>query len=172
MESAISSPLATSLDSNQSKFSKRPFLLLEVLISILIVSLCLIPFIHGPISTYRDEMKLLEEMERERLAEYSFIEVKEKLLSREIPWEKIPGKGETSFVFHLTPKFLEIPETKRKKIERSFTLRCTGEKEGEKGEVYKMLKVDLLFSPPLKKEKKHTCKFMVQKLRSPALSAS
>jgi len=149
---------------SRSGFSKKPFLLLEVLISILIVSLCLVPLIQGPIFTYREEMRLLEEMERERIAELSFFEAKETLLNREIPWERLPSKGETSHPFSLSSKEMKIPGLKRKKVERSFTLHCTGEKEGKNGEIYRLLQVRIKLLPSVKKEKTPTYGLMVQKL--------
>ncbi len=118
-------------------------------------------------------MLLLEEMERERISEWSFSEVKEKLLNREIPWDRLPSKRETSLPISLLPKILELPGTKQRKVERSFTLHCTGEKEGEKGEIYRMLRVDIFFNPPLKSKKgkkrrkdKYSYRLVVQKIPS------
>lgn len=152
--------------------SKHTFLLLEILIAILLVSLCLIPLIQSPIQSYRAEMKLLEEMEGERLAEWSFSEVKDKLLKNEIPWDKIPSLTEKSAPIDLPPITIQIPGSKPKKIERSFVLRCgkKGEKEGLKGEIYRMMHVDIMFTPRLsqKKQKKdkrdYSYRLMVRKL--------
>ena len=50
---------------------------------------------------------------------------------------------------------IEIPGAKPKKIERSFTLHChkKGEKEGLKGETYRMLHVKIQFTPRLSQNK-------------------
>ena len=104
-------------------------------------------------------------MERERIAELSFLEAKEKLLNREISWERLPSLKETSHPFSLTRKEIEIPGLIKKKIERSFTLQCTGEKRGKKGEIYRLFVVKIHLTPPLKKEKTPTYKLMVQKFQ-------
>lgn len=151
---------------------KQPFLLLEILIAILLASLCVIPLIQSPIQSYRAEMRLLEEMEGERLAEWSFSEVKDKLLKNEIPWEKLPSLTEKTAPIGLPPITLQIPGSKPKKIERSFVLRCgkKGEKEGLKGEVYRLMHVDISFEPKLtqRKSKKdkgdYSYRLMVRKL--------
>ena len=109
-------------------------------------------------------MRLLDEIERERIAELSFLEAKVKLLNREIPWDRLPSKGETSHPFSLPSKELKILGSKKKKIERSFTLYCTGEKEGKKGEIYRLFKVRIQLLPKIKNEKIPTFKLMVQKL--------
>ncbi len=135
---------------------KRSFLLPEVLIAIFLTSLCLIPLIRSPIESYRTEVELLEEMERERLAEWSFSEIKEKLLTHEIPWEKLPTKGNLTAPIPLSPITIQIPGLQSKTVNRSFVLKCreTGEKEGPQGEIYRMLYVDLLFDPPLPNTKR------------------
>lgn len=118
-------------------------------------------------------MALIEEMERERLSEWAFSEVKEKLLNHEISWTRLPSKGEKTSPIALDPAVIDIPGAKQRKIARSFTLLCTGEKEGPKGEVYKLFQVDILFTPPLKgiksentrkrKKEKSSYRVMVQK---------
>ena len=118
-------------------------------------------------------MLLLEEMEGERLAEWSFSEVKEKLLNHEIPWSKLPSCGEKTQAFQLPSMTIEIPGALPKKIERSFSLRChkNGEKEGLKGEIYRMLHIDIYFTPRLSQKKKkakgrsdYSYRLVVQKL--------
>lgn len=110
---------------------------------------------QSPVEIYRKEIQLLEEMEGERLAEWSFSEIKEQLLNREIPWEKLPSPTEKTASIALPEITIEIPGCRPKKIERSFTLRCkkTGEKKGLKGEIYRMLYVDIQFEPRLSQRK-------------------
>ncbi len=135
---------------------KKPFLLLEILIAILLVSICLVPLIHSPLQSYRAEKRLLEEMEGERLADWSFSEIKEKLLRNEIPWEKLPKAGGQTGPFPLPPAPIEIPGSQPKKIERTYFLSCAkrGEKEGLQGEILRILKVDIAFEPRLSQRKK------------------
>jgi hypothetical protein len=136
---------------------KKPFLLLEILIALALVLLAAAPLIVQPIHLYKAELKLLEQTEGERLADWTFSEIKESLLKNEIPWEAIPSKRTTSSPFSLAPVTLQIPGIHPKSIERSFTLFCKAEKKGLQGETYRLLYVNLSFSPhlcPRKKDQK------------------
>ena len=135
---------------------KKPFLLLEVLIALLLVSLCLIPLIRSPVENYRTEMRQLEEMEGERLADITFAEIKEKLAKHEIAWDRLPAPGTKTAPFPLPSLPIHIPGCKEKKIERAFTLRCDkrGEKQGPHGEITRIVKVDVSFTPQLSQKKK------------------
>lgn len=120
---------------------KNPFLLLEVLIAFTLVTLCIVPLVRQPLQLYRTELAYLEEMELERLAEWAFTEAKEILLKNEIPWAKIPHKGEVAGPFPLSPTTLNIPGCPGKIIERSFLLKGRGEKPGPNGAQYRQLGV-------------------------------
>lgn len=138
---------------------KRTFLLFEILIAFLLVTLCLVPLISQPLKLYRTDMIFLEELERERLADWTFTEVKEKLLKHEIPWEKLPSKGNKLNSISLPPSVIQIPGCTPKKIERSFVLSCRGEKIGLQDEIYRSIWITIDFSPNLLKKKKSSYKF-------------
>lgn len=148
---------------------KKPFLLLEVLVAILIASLCIDAFIKSPIYNYRIEMQLLEGLEGERLADWTFSEIKEKLLKNEIAWDKLPAPGMKTGPFPLPPATIHIPNAKEKIIQRSFTLRCLkkGEKKGVGGETYRLLIVKMKFDPPICKRKKQPPKQKQEKKKKP-----
>ncbi len=151
------------------KKEKRPFILLEILLALTLVSLCAIPLIVKPIAAYRFEMKALEEVEGERLADWTFSEIKEEMLQLKIPWEKLPALSETAGPFPLNPGSIQVPGRQPKKIKRSFTLYCKGEKEGMAGQTYRMLYIKIEFNPVLSKKKKtYTYRLPVQRITSPA----
>jgi hypothetical protein len=118
---------------------KKPFLLLEILIAFFLVSLCIVPLVRQPLSLYQSELKRLEEMEKERLADWSFTEVKERLLKNEIPWEKIPAKSETSGPFSLPDALIQLPGCASKIIKRTFILTGRGQKPGKDEAEYRQL---------------------------------
>jgi hypothetical protein len=120
---------------------KRSFLLLEVLIALLFVSLCIAPMMQAPLAVFKKERKNLEQMEKERLADWSFSEVKERLLKNEIPWEKIPKQYEETGPFPLPDVKIELPGYKPKTIKRIFTLYGQGKKEGKGGQDLRQLYV-------------------------------
>ena len=142
---------------------KRSFILLEVLIAVSLISLCAVPLVVRPLQIYRAEMNLLWEIEGERLADWSFSEIKEKLLKNEIPWKKLPDKEEKELSFSLPDAIVSIPGGKQRKIKREFILTCRRDDEGFKGEVYRMFEVRMIFTPQLLK-KKPLYRIMAQKL--------
>ena len=133
---------------------KRPFVLFEVMIALVLLMLCAIPLLTKPIELYRSEMRLLEEGEGERLADWTFSEIKERLLNQQIPWEKLPKQGETTKPFPLKSALIYVPSRAPKQIERTFTLYGKGEKEGKNGETYRMVYVKIHFTPELSRRKK------------------
>ena len=146
---------------------KRPFILLEVLVALTLVALCAIPLIIKPIRIYRSEMRLLEEGQGERLADWTFSEIKEQLLQNMIPWEKLPSLQQTTEPFLLKPASIFIPGRAPKEIRRSFILYGKGEKFGDDGEIYRMLHIKIVFDPQLSQRKKrdnfYTYRMIVQR---------
>lgn len=133
---------------------KRPFLLLEVLIALTLILVCIVPLVMRPLELYRTENELLWEMERERLADWTYSEIKEKLLKNAIPWKSLPDEKKKKIAYPLEPAELSIPGGKTKTLQRSFTLELKKEKVGLKGEIYRLLQVELTFSPRLSKKKR------------------
>ncbi len=118
---------------------KKPFLLLEVLISFLFVFICIIPLIKNPLQFYRTELGNLEKMEKDRLADWTFSEVKEMLLKNEISWDAIPHKWQKSVEFRLPDGKIYLPNCRPKIVKRKFILTGRGEKVGKNGEDYRLL---------------------------------
>lgn len=119
---------------------KQSFLLLEVLLAITIIALFAAPLIRYPIQYYRTEIDQLEKFEMQRLADWTFTEIKEKLLKEEIPWEQLPEKGQ-SIVRSLPDETIRLPSLSSRTIHRSFTLKCKGEKTGIHGEIFRLYSV-------------------------------
>ncbi|HSX37703.1 MAG TPA: hypothetical protein VLE95_02605 [Chlamydiales bacterium] len=132
----------------------RPFLLLEVLLALSLVILCAIPLILQPIRAYQSEIVLLEEIERDRLADWTFSEIEELMLKNAIPFEKIPKHHLTTGPFSLNPITIQLPGRTPKKIDRSYTLFGKGEKQGMEEEHYRMVYVKIQFKPELSKKPK------------------
>lgn len=137
---------------------KKTFLLIEVLVAIALVTLCLVPLIQRPLQSYRTEKALLFEMEGERLAEWTFSEVKEKFLKNEIPWSRIPRPGMVSQPISLPKATISLPGQKDMIVERTFTMKCgkRGEKTSGQGDCYRLLRIEITFTPQLSKKKRGT----------------
>jgi hypothetical protein len=116
---------------------KIPFILLEVLLAISMLALFAGPLMNLPIRQYRDQVKRLERLDYQRIADLTFLEVKEKLLKEEIEWKKLPPKNE-SITITLPNFFTAIPGLTRRTVHRSAELNCAGEKEGYHGEIFRI----------------------------------
>lgn len=138
---------------------KRSFLLLEILIAFSLVTICIIPLVRQPLKLYKEEMECLEKMEMERLADWTFTEVKEILLKKEIPWEKIPAKSQYTEHFPLPPSTIQIPGCATKKVERSFQFSGRGEKKGADNAVIRQLGVYVFLN-----KEKYTFRLPVKKI--------
>lgn len=122
--------------------TKRNFLLLEVLLAISLVALFAAPLMRWPIQYYRSQISRLESFELQRIADWTFTEVKEILYKETIPWEKLPAKDQ-SVVRTLPDMQIHIPNLSARTVRRSFTLKCKGEKQGIHGEVFRLYRVDV-----------------------------
>ncbi len=120
---------------------KRTFLLFEALLALALVVACVVPLVKQPLQLYKDEINSLEGMEEERLADWTFTEIKELLLKNEIPWKEIPEKGTKTNPFPLPSAMIQIPGCKPKVVERSFTLFAKAEKVNPPNELYRHLHI-------------------------------
>ena len=138
---------------------KRPFLLAEVLVAFLVATLCVVPLVRKPLLMYRDAIEQMEEMEKERLADWTFSEVKEILLKNEVPWSQIPRKSGKSLEYPLPNGKIQLPGGKAKKIRRKFILNGKREKMNPDGKDYRYLEILIYLD-----EKKYSFTLPVQKL--------
>jgi hypothetical protein len=72
---------------NRSIF--RPFILLEVLIAITIVSAVLIPLLFPQVLMFREEKKFIHRVELDRIANLVYLELLDGLYEKRIPWDRI-----------------------------------------------------------------------------------
>jgi len=74
--------------------SKRPFMLLEVMVAFTLVLLCVVPLLRTHLMMFHEERRLVKEMEAQQLAGVIFSEVIPLLYENQIPWEVIEGSGD------------------------------------------------------------------------------
>lgn len=123
------------------------FLLLEMMIAIFLVTISITPMISGSLKYVRSEIKELELIEAQRIAELSFAEIKSQIYQNQIPWEQIPIKKSDSELIDLPDYSLQLPGFDPKKIRRSFLVwGC--KKQGTSKQEFRKLRVQLtLFIP-------------------------
>lgn len=126
---------------------KRPFLLIEVLIAMTVIALCITPLISFGIRDYSNQKKALENLELERLANWTWSEIVIDFLKSKISWKDLPDLHKKSDLFSLSDITLSIPGMKDKTIKRSFKMYAKGQKTGEEdGKEYKLLYVTLFLN--------------------------
>lgn len=138
---------------------KKAFLLTEVLLALALLELCLIPLIKQPIRLYRSQIESLHHLELERMADWSFTEIKEIFLKNQIPWGKIPQKGKPPELFSLPDLLLEFPGFQTKSIQRKFSVQTTGHKKGKNRPEYKQLRIFVFLEG-----KKYEFRLSIQKI--------
>ncbi len=74
------------------KIKKRHILLLEVLIALVLVSLCAFPLLAPHFMMINQEKLLLGEIEADRLANEIFVNIAEKMYTGEISWEALGSR--------------------------------------------------------------------------------
>ncbi len=136
---------------------KRSFILLEILIACSLLALCAAPLMSRPVFLYRSQMKALQNLELERLADLSFAEVKEMLLKNQIPWKKLPTEKKPKAEYPLPAIDLQIPHCEPSPMERKAIFTLQKEKLGIKGDLFLLLDVEIWFGPgdPPPKRKKN-----------------
>jgi hypothetical protein len=138
---------------------KRNFLLLEVLLAVALIAIFAAPLMRLPIEHYRAQINRLETFEYQRVADWTFTEVKELLLKEGIKWEKLPSKGQ-SLMVPIGDANLLIPHLPSRRVHRSYTLACKGEKQGIHGEIFRLYYVDVRIDD----KKNFSYRLLVQKL--------
>ena len=146
---------------------KCPFVLLEVLIALLLVMVCIVPLLRAPILQYRAEIGLIERLEKQRVADWTFTEIQEQLLKNEIAWKDLPSGKKTTRRWELPPAEIQIPGCGPQRVSRFVSLKCELEKEGLKGEQYKRLLLRVYFSPKGKADEAILFRMVVQNKGAP-----
>lgn len=118
---------------------------MEVLIALSLVTLCIIPLVSQPLRIIKAELQKLQLMEKERLADLAFCEVKEMFLKGEIPWEMVPDLYETTGPFFLSNAKIDCFGAKERAVRRKFVMYGQGRKPGAGGEEYRQIYVKISF---------------------------
>ncbi len=125
---------------------KSHFLLIEILIALVLISMLSLPLVRNPLYFFKSEVETLKRIECERIAENSFCEIKILLHQNQIPWDSIPLFSKKASSHILSPKRLILNELGTSQLHRSYKL-WAREKENQKGEIYRVIRVNLYLRP-------------------------
>ena len=133
-------------------------MLLEILLSITVIALFAPILMRSVVSHYRRQVDRLEAFERRRIADWTFSEVKERLLRQSIPWNQLPAKGESIELPGFTDIVVAIPQLQPRTFSRTCILKCKRQKEGKQQEIYRIYDLEVVFSKtssPKKQDRYH-----------------
>lgn len=150
MSKIFKSPNSKSKKLNYIKiFKKKSFLLIEILVAISIISMLSVPLIRNPICFCKSQIKSLEKLECERIAELTFLDIKLKLISGERI--NISKYVKDAISNHL-PSY-KLDAFKNKEILRSYVVYSKREKQTEANDIYKFLNITIFLKPKGNKDK-------------------
>ena len=116
---------------------------MEVLIAIAILAVFAPWLMRLPILHYKDQIQRFEVLDKLRIADWSYSEIKDLLFTRSISWENLPEFGQRSREIALPDTTLAMPGIPPKNVSRSFTMTCKKEKEGLHGEIFRLYEIKL-----------------------------
>ncbi len=126
-----------------NRAKKRPFLLLEVLIAVSLLIVFAPLLMRLPIHHYKSQIHHFEELEKQRIADWTYSEIKEKLFKQTITWKMLPERGKDPKNFPLPNASLQLPGLKSKPLQRSFAFKCKSEKEGKQEEIFRLYELTI-----------------------------
>jgi hypothetical protein len=88
-----------------------------------------------PILLFRSEVEQLEQIEADRIAAWTYTEIREMFLKNQFSWAQIPPlKGKS--------RRLQLPEASNG-ISRGFTLKTLKEKQGKDGKILRLISIHI-----------------------------
>lgn len=117
---------------------KHSLTLLECLIALFMITLIALPLAHQPAFFFQKEITALKELEKYRIAELSFLEIKNK---KSPPWEnQRTQKKET-----LPPLSIDLGPLGITPLKRTYTWTVARPKK-EKEETARLIRIDIYFN--------------------------
>ncbi|NGX55927.1 MAG: hypothetical protein K1060chlam5_00161 [Candidatus Anoxychlamydiales bacterium] len=133
------------MKSNKLFRKKRNFLLIEVLISLFLITIMFVPLIKNPIYFFKSQIKQIEQLECERIAENSFLEIYLKLKNQDlISLSQIPHYSTEAKSFYLEKREININNFIKKEVQRSYKISSSDNKITKENKEYKLLKIKIL----------------------------
>jgi hypothetical protein len=131
------------MKSNMLLKKKRNFLLIELLISIFFITIMLIPLFKNPFYFFKKEIKEIERLECERIAEKSYLEIYLKLADKNSNREILQNLDEKK-TYNLKDEYIKIGDYINKRVIRSYKISPNDGKITENKTIYKVLTISIL----------------------------
>ena len=127
--------------------NKRSFLLIEVIIAFALVTLLIVPLIRNPIYFFRSQIKSLEKLECERIADLTFLDLKLEIYNDQNKFTKNLARSKKDTPYETLDTY-KLVTFNKKKIARSYKIYSKNkEKETKDNEKYKLLTIRIFLRP-------------------------
>ena len=123
---------------------RRPYLLLELLISISLLALCAIPLLSAYPRQIGSNISSIRHVQKERLARLLFTEVVEMLERQKIPWSQVPPLKEVGKKVSLGERQLSLPKGEPLRVKTSYSFATLREKAETGGKIHRLVAVRVL----------------------------
>jgi hypothetical protein len=130
---------------------KRPYLLLELMITLFIVSSACLPLVRAPMASLYSQLSVLQQIELERLAEVDFANIKADLFKNEISWAQVLN-ADSHLLYSQKKVNLDLTEKSDPSFEEKIYIYAKGHKRDKELKDYISVHIKILFEPiPYKK---------------------
>ncbi|NGX52273.1 MAG: hypothetical protein KR126chlam5_00569 [Candidatus Anoxychlamydiales bacterium] len=127
--------------------NKRSFLLIEVIIAFALITLLIVPLIRNPIYFFKSQIKSLEKLECERIADLTFLDLKLEIYNDKSKYTKNLARSKKDTPYETLDPY-ELVTFNKKKIARSYKIYSKNkEKETKDNEKYKLLTIRIFLRP-------------------------
>lgn len=122
----------------------RSFLLLELIIGLMLVTICILPFVRIPSAVEREEMLFIQRLEIQHLGERTCASVKERIYAKEISWEQICHPREKRCLLVDDVVSIPVKELAKQRYSRKCYLHSIG-KMGQEHQESRLVTVRVVF---------------------------
>ncbi len=104
-----------------------------------------------PVLLHRAEVSLLERIECDRIAAWTYTEIREKFLKNQIPWSQIPTLKAKSKPISLPEVNFQVPSLFSRSVKRLYTLETLREKQDKEGQTIRLVTIHIEIGTGAKK---------------------
>ena len=123
--------------------TKRPMILLEVLIAIALIATCSGVFFGTPAKVYQRQIKAIKELELARTSSSIFLKLLPEL-KKNHKWEDVSRKKDTFFPIR-EKALISYTPFMRGSYDAAYLIKIRKEKPGENDITYRVLEIELFF---------------------------
>lgn len=126
---------------------RHPFLLLELLIALSLFSLCIVPLVQLPFRTLREATLYYQRLELERLTDVTLAQIEARLFQNEIPWKDLECNRKNKYLISEATVEVDVTGERKAPFKKTCFLWTARKKKGGNGEHYRLLTVEVLWTP-------------------------